>query len=170
MSDSLDYNIPTCPSCRVEFDATNFDRSTAPEDVDQKWFSMGDGSTFNSFFAFRDHPWKMHLEKRSGDGGAVKLIWRRGCNTDDSCDNTDNLHVPIAWEPAKVYRFTIEWGGSAMSISVCEWSGSACGPVVYRASGSGAYAPPNHRIELGTRPRNETLAGARFRNLRIAPR
>ncbi|HVH25518.1 MAG TPA: hypothetical protein VM818_02120, partial [Vicinamibacterales bacterium] len=126
LSDSLDYNIPTCTSCRVEFDATNFDRSTPPEDVDQKWFSMGDGSTFGSFITFRDHIWKMHVEKRSGDGGAVKLIWRKGCNTDDSCDNTDNFHVPIAWEPARLYHFTIEWGGGAMSVSVCEWNGTAC--------------------------------------------
>jgi hypothetical protein len=170
LSDSLDYNIPTCISCRVEFDATNFDRSTSPEDIDQKWFSMGDGSTFGSFLGFRDHIWKMHVEKRSGDGGAVKLIWRNGCNTDDSCDNTDNLHVPIAWEPARVYHFTIEWGSGAMSVNVCEWNGTACGATLYRASGTGTYAPPNHRIELGTRPRNETLVGARFRNLRVTPR
>jgi hypothetical protein len=169
-SDSLDYNIPTCSSCRVEFDATSFDRSTPPEDVDQKWFSMGDGSTFGSFLAFRDHVWKMHVEKRSGDGGAVKLIWRRGCNDDESCDNTDNFKVPIAWDPSRVYHFTIEWGGGGMSVRICEYSGSACGATVYSATGSGTYAPPNHRIQLGTRARNETLAGARFRNVRITPR
>ncbi len=168
--DSLDYTIPTCSSCRVEFDATNFDRTTLPIDVDQKWFSMGDGSTFNDFVAFRNHNWKMHLEKRSGDGGAVKLIWRRGCTGSSSCDNTDDTRVPISWDPSKVYRFTIEWGGDSMSVSICEYSGSSCGATLYRATGSGAYAPPNHRIELGTRPRNETLVGARFRNVRIAPR
>jgi hypothetical protein len=168
--DSLDYHIPTCSSCRVEFDATNFDRSTPPEDVDQKWFSMGDGSPFGNFIAFRNHIWKMHLEKRSGDGGAVKLIWRRGCADDNNCDNTDNFHVPISWDPSKAYHFTFEWGAGAMSVNVCEYGGSACGATVYHATGSGMYEPPNHRIELGTRPRNETLVGARFRNLRISPR
>jgi hypothetical protein len=170
MSDSLDYNIPTCTSCVVEFDATNFDRSTSPADVDMKWFSMGDGSTFNNFNAFRDSIWKMHLEKKSLDGGSVKLIWRRGCNDSDGCDNTDNPKIPIAWEPAKVYHFTIAWGGGSMSVKICEWNGSACGATVYTAGGGGPYAPPNHRIELGTRPRGETLVGTRFRNVKIGPK
>ena len=131
---------------------------------------MGDGSTFGSFLGFRDHIWKMHVEKRRGDGGAVKLIWRNGCNTDDSCDNTDNLHVPIAWEPARVYHFTIEWGSGAMSVNVCEWNGTACGATLYRASGTGTYAPPNHRISLGCYPRQETIPGAIYRNVTITPR
>jgi hypothetical protein len=169
-SDSLDYDIPTCSSCRVEFDATNFDRSTAPENVDMKWFSMGDGSTFNSFFPFRNHDWKMHLEKRSGDAGAVKLIWRRGCAGDGFCDNTDHRRLPIAWSPSKVYHFTIEWCGGSMSVNICDYDGSRCVATVYQASGQGPYDPPNHRIELGTRPRNETLVGARFRNFRVTPR
>ena len=78
--------------------------------------------------------------------------------------------MPIAWEPAKVYHFTIEWGAGAMSVNVCESNGTSCGATVYSATGSGNYAPPNHRIELGTRPRNETLVGARFRNLKVNPR
>ena len=57
-----------------------------------------------------------------------------------------------------------------MSVNVCEYNGTSCGATVYSATGSGTYAPPNHRIELGTRPRNETLVGARFRNLRVSPR
>jgi len=168
--DSLDYNIPTCSNCRIEFDVTNVDRSTPPEDVDQKFLSMGDGSTFNDFFAFREHVWKMHIEKRSGDAGAIKLIWRRGCNDSDSCDNTDNFKAPIAWNPSRVYHFTLVWGGGGMSVNVCEYNGSACAGTIYSASGSGTYAPSNHRIELGTRPRGETLVGARFRNLKVTPR
>ena len=115
LSDSLDYNIPTCSNCRVEFDVTNVDRSTPPEDVDQKWFSMGDGSTFNDFFAFRDHVWKMHIEKRSGDGGAIKLIWRRGCNDSDSCDNTDNFKVADCLGTRRRSTTSrLEWGAGAM--------------------------------------------------------
>lgn len=169
MTDSLDYNIPTCSNCRVEFDATNFDRSTAPEDYDMKWFSMGDGSEFNSFDLFRNSIWKMHIEKRSADGGAVKLIWRRGCNDSDPCDNTDNRKEPVAWTPSKVYHFTLTWGGGSMTVNVCEWNGSSCGSTVYSAGGSGTYAPPNHRLEIGTRPRGETLVGARFRNFKVTP-
>jgi hypothetical protein len=170
LHDSLDYDIPTCASCRVEFDVTNIDRSTAPENIEQKWFSMGDGATFDNIFAFRDHVWKMHIEKRSGDGGSIKLIWRRGCNDSESCDNTDNFKVPIPWEPAKVYHFTIEWGAGAMSVNVCDYTGGTCGASLYSATGTGVYAPPNHRIELGTRPRGESLIGARYRNLTIRPR
>ena len=170
VNDSLDYDIPTCSSCRVEFDATNFDRSTSPVDVDLKWFSMGDGSVFNDFFAFRDSPWKMHVEKKSAEAGAVKLIWRRGCATSEDCDNTDNRHEAVAWSPSKVYHFTLEWGGGGMSINICEWNGTACVATVYQATGTGSYAPPNHRLELGTRPRSETLTGARFRNFKVSPR
>ena len=61
--DSLDYNIPTCSSCRVEFDVTNFASFTAPEEVDAKWLSMGDGSAFGSHPAFTSHPWKMQHRK-----------------------------------------------------------------------------------------------------------
>jgi hypothetical protein len=169
--DSLDYNIPTCSSCQVEFDFTNVDRSTPPDSTpDQKWFSMGDGSTFSTLFAFRDHIWKMHIEKRSGDGGAVKVIWRRGCNDSEACDNTDNFRVPISWNPTRVYHATIAWGAGAMSVHVCEYNGSSCVATVYTATGSGTYAPPNHRIELGTRPRGESLVGARYRNLKVRPR
>ena len=168
--DSLDYNIPTCSSCAVEFDVTNFASFTAPEEVDAKWLSMGDGSAFGSHPAFTGHPWKMSIEKRSGDGGAVKLIWRRGCNDDVSCDNTNDTRVPISWDPSKVYHFTIAWGANAMSVNVCEYNGTSCVATVYSATGSGTYAPPNHRIELGNRPRNETLIGARFRNFKVSPR
>jgi hypothetical protein len=170
LSDSLDYNIPTCSDCRVQFDVTNVDRSTPPVEKDQKWFSMGDGSTFRDLFAFRNHVWKMHIEKRSGDGGSIKLIWRRGCADDGACDNEHNLKAPIAWNPTESYRFTIEWGSAAMSVHVCKLEGTSCGATVYMATGSGTYAPPNHRIELGTRPRGETLIGARFRNLSVSPR
>lgn len=169
-SDSLDYNIPSCGSCLVEFDVTNFDRSTDPADLDLKWFSMGDGNTFDDFQAFRDHDWKMHIEKKSAEAGAVKLIWRRGCQGDDFCDNTDNRKVPVGWEPGKVYHFSVQWGGGRMSVNACELVNGRCGTTVYDATVSGEYNPPNHRIELGTRPRNETLRTARFRNFTAGPR
>jgi hypothetical protein len=131
---------------------------------------MGDGSTFNSFLAFRDSMWKMHIEKKSADAGAVKLIWRRGCTNSEECDNTDNRKQPVAWTASLTYHFTIAWGGGSMLVHVCEYSGTSCGATVYGATGSGSYAPPNHRIQLGTRARGETLTGARFRNLKIEPR
>ena len=72
-----------CISCTLEFDVTNFGRAQgAPALKDYKWISMGDGNTFGDFTAFRDHPWKMHLEQRSdGDGTGMKLIWRNGASS-----------------------------------------------------------------------------------------
>jgi hypothetical protein len=32
-----------------------------------------------------------------------------------------------------------------------------------------AYAPPSHRISLGTRSRSDTMRGAIWRNVRLAP-
>jgi len=112
----------------------------------------------------------MHVEKKSSEAGAVKLIWRKGCNTSDDCDNADNRHEAVAFSPSKVYHFTVEWGNGLLAINICEWTGTACSATVYSATGSGNYAPPNHRLELGTRPRSETLVGARFRNFKVAPR
>ncbi len=35
--------------------------------------------TLGNFGAFRNHPWKMHLEQRGdGNGTGMKLIWRNG--------------------------------------------------------------------------------------------
>ena len=169
--DSLDYNIPPCPNCQVEFDATNFNSTTPGQThIEPKWVSMGSAENFNDFNAFRDDPWKMHLEIRSDVPGAVKLIWRRGCNTSDECDNTDNPKIPITWSASKVYHFTLAWGGGSMSVNICEYNGTSCVATMYTGSGTGPYAPPNHRVELGTRPRGESLIGAIYRNVRINPR
>jgi hypothetical protein len=79
-SDGIGYTIPTCSSCTVELDVTNFGRGQGASALkDYKWLSMGNGSMFDNFTAFRDHPWKMHLEQRGdGDGSGMKLVWRNG--------------------------------------------------------------------------------------------
>lgn len=171
LGDSIDYVIPTLTSGKVEFDCTNFDRATSPVDVDLKWFSMGETSSFGNFQAFRDNGWKMHIEKKSADAGAVKLIWRTGCQGSQSCDHTDNPKIPIAWEPARVYHFTFQWGSGTFFVQICEGEGGCAGKTMYerRDTYPGSYAPPSHNIELGTRPRGETLIGARWRNVRINP-
>ena len=131
---------------------------------------MGNASTFNNFFAFRDDPWKMHLEIRADFPGAVKLIWRRGCNTSEDCDNMHNPRIPMSWSASKVYHFTLAWGGGSMSVNICESNGTNCVATMYTGSGTGPYNPPNHRVEIGTRPRGESLIGAIYRNVRISPR
>ncbi len=43
-SDGIDYDIPTCSACTVEFDVTDFGKKVgAPLSKDLKWLSMGDG-------------------------------------------------------------------------------------------------------------------------------
>lgn len=170
-TDSLDYNIPACASCQVEFDATNFNSTTPGQtDIEPKWFSMGDASKFNDFTAFRDDPWKMHLEIRADVPGAVKLIWRRGCNTTEACDNMHNPRIAMNWSASKVYHFTLAWGGGNMSVNICEYNGASCVATMYTGTGTGPYNPSNHRVEIGTRPRGESLIGAIYRNVRIGPR
>src|SRR5439155_27388895 len=48
--DGLDYDIPTCNSCRVEFDVTNFGKGLG-NPADLKWLSMADAANFGSFGA-----------------------------------------------------------------------------------------------------------------------
>ena len=66
LTDGIDYDVPTCVSCRLEFDVTNFGAQEGfTFATDLKWLSMGDANAFSSFGAFRDHPWKMHLVQRA---------------------------------------------------------------------------------------------------------
>jgi hypothetical protein len=165
-SDSIDYDITTCASCTLEFDITNFGEAEgAPFHADLKFFSMGEAPAYDSFFAFRDHPWKMHLEQRAdGDGTAMKLIWRTNGEDDDH-----NAVVPPnkaggpAWDNGTVFHFVVDWnhGGFTIAINGKVWFADDFE--------DGPYAPPNHRISLGTRPRSETMIGAIWRNVKVTP-
>ena len=135
---------------------------------------MGDGNTFGDFTAFRDHPWKMHLEQRSdGDGTGMKLIWRNGASIEGANpgDHMQRNDSTIDWRPDVVYRFTFRWTPSDFTVSVgtVNADGSVSGSRVWFSEGFGAfpYAPPNHRISLGTRSRSETMRGAIWRNVKL---
>jgi hypothetical protein len=187
LGDGLDYDIPTCASCKVEFDVTNFGNGEGQSIlIDVKWFSMGDASTMNDFISFRNSPWKMHIEQRSdGDGSGMQLIWRNGATDEDSGGDPeygDHRGKFVTGGPAwghswdnKVWHFTIQWTPTTYNIYINELGA----PLQQWFPGHGAdtglfggnhpYAPPNHRIELGCIARQESMPGARYRNFKVTP-
>ena len=162
-TDSIDYIVPTCSDCTVEFDVTGVGRGLG-NPADLKFLSMGDANSFGDFSAFRDHPWKMHLEQRGdGDGTGMKLIWRNG-GAGAGLDPGDHVDVQPpnkndgpTWAGQRIH-FTFTWTPKTFSVKLDNkvwFSGFFDG---------GAYAPPNHDIELGCRPRGESYPGAIFSN------
>jgi hypothetical protein len=182
--DGLDYDIPTCDDCTAEFDVTNFGTGEGGSiSVDVKWFSMGDAGSMNAgFLAFRDSPWKMHLEQRSdGDGTGMQVIWRNGAaDADTGGDPEFGDHrgkYPNGgpnWgssSQGKVWHFTIRWTPNSYRIYINElgqplrqWFPGAGDSGVF----SRPYRPGNHRIELGCVPRGESMVGARYRNFKLS--
>jgi hypothetical protein len=164
-TDGIDYDIPTCSSCRVEFDVTNFGRKEGESvSKDLKWLSMADAGSFGNFNAFRDNPWKMHLEQRSdGDGTGMKLIWRNGdSGGGDPGDHTQRNDSTVNWSSSSVYHFVFEWTQNHFSVSVD-------GNIWFQDGLASPYAPPNHRVSIGCYPRAESFNGAIFRNFSITP-
>jgi hypothetical protein len=174
VNDGIDYDITTCPSCRIEFDLTNVSEGEGVCcNADMKFLSMGDGAAFNSFQDFRDHPWKMHLVQRGdGDGTGLEIIFRNG-GTDPE-DNPGDHRIKMTccgpdFRDSSVFHFVIDYSPAGYNISV----GTNGGPqVTYLVDGFGGipYAPPNHRISLGCYPRSETIPGAIYRNVTVTPR
>src|SRR5436309_2270830 len=166
LTDGIDYDIATCSNCTAEFDVTNFGKGEGECcGKDLKWFTMGDANAFGNFSAFRDHPWKMHLEQRAdGNGTGMKLIWRNGGVGDgEPGDHTGKLATAVDWRSDQVFHFTFDWSPSGMQVRVN-------GEVWFQDGfGGNAYAPPNHRISLGCYPRAESFIGAIFRNVRVTP-
>jgi len=174
-TDGIDYDIPTCSACTVEFDVTGFGKGEGRNvQKDLKWLAMGDGSTWGNFGAFRNHPWKMHIEQRGdGNGTGMKLIWRNGRAGDGDPGDHEGKVDPtsINWRQDGVFHFTVTWnaGGYRIMVGETQPNGTVSGNQVwFQGSFARAYAPPNHRISLGTRPRSETLEGT-YRNVRIYP-
>jgi hypothetical protein len=167
LTDGIDYPIQTCANCRFEFDVVGFGkREGAPFGLDVKWFTMGDGSTFGSFGAFRDHLWKMHMEQRADDDLGVKLIWRNGeGGPGDPGDHTFKGNGGISWSSSHTtpYHFVFDWTERGFSISVD-------GQTVVSDGFSAPYAPPNHTLSLGCWPRGETMVGAVWSNARLTRR
>ena len=166
LTDGIDYDIPTCDDCRVEFDVTGFGKAEgAPFQKDIKWLSMGDATSFGNFDHFRNHPWKMHLEQRGdGDGTGMKLIWRNGDAGDgDPGDHTGRNDSTVPWN-----------GGHEVSLRRSNGRRANCASWLTGKRGSttasrGRTRPPNHRVSIGCYPRAESMISATYSNFRITP-
>ncbi len=171
LGDAIDYDIPTCDNCTVEFDITNIGPGEGYSfQRDLKFLSMGDADFFGGFGPFRDHDWKMHLVQRAdGDGTGLEIIWRNGGR--DPVGNPGDHRIKMTccgpdFQNSSVFHFVVRWTPGGYNISV----GTNGGPQVeYLADGFGglAYAPPNHRVQLGCAPREETIPNSIYRNVRI---
>lgn len=170
-SDAIDYDIPTCNDCTVEFDITNIGKGEGVCcNADLKFLSMGDANAFGSFGAFRDHPWKMHLNQRAdGDGTGLEIIWRNGGVGDGRNPGDHRIKMLFGgpdFRNSSVFHFVVKWtpGGYDISVGI---DGGPQKPYLVDGFGGLPYAPPNHRIELGCIPRNESFNGAIYRNVKI---
>lgn len=169
----LNFDISTCSDCTVEFDVTNFgngEGSSAQKDV--KWLSMGDRNSFGDFTAFRNHPWKMHIEQRSdGNGTGMKLIWRNGdSGARDPGDHTAKVDPSVNSWKGKVWHFVFKWQPSRFSIKIGEVQTDGTAPNLrewFQDGFARPYEPGNHRITLGCYPRDETMQDAIWRNVKI---
>lgn len=167
LNDGIDYPIQTCSNCRFEFDVVGFGKEEgAPFGLDVKWFTMGDGATFGNFGAFRDHPWKMHMEQRADDATGIKLIWRNGdAGGGDPGDHTFKGDGGISWSSTHQppYHFVFDWTEGGFIITVD-------GNNVVQDGFSRPYAPANHTLSLGCWPRGETMIGAIWSNVKLTRR
>ena len=175
VNDGIDYDIQTCSNCRIEFDLTNVSEGEGVCCMaDMKLLSMGDATTFNSFGAFRDHDWKMHLIQRGdGDGTGLEIIWRNG-DTDPE-DNPGDHRIKMTccgpdFKDSSVFHFVLDYSASGFNISV----GTNGGPQVNYMSDRGLAGFRTRRriiaISLGCYPRTETIPGAIYRNFTVTPR
>jgi hypothetical protein len=163
-SDGIDYDIPTCPNCVVEFDMTGIGDGLG-QPHDDKWLSMGDGLFFDGFDDFRNQDWKMTLEQRAdGDGTGMKLIWRNGdAGDDDPGDHTGKADPGPDWQENVKYHFVFDWDPGGFRILIN-------GELWFEDGFAEPYAPPNHRISIGCYPRGETRRDAIYSNFVVKPR
>jgi len=162
LGDAIIYDIPTTTAARFEFDALGVDPDEpGPYDIGHKFYCMGNGNAWD-FFGFRDGDFKASLDKKTGrffpeESGVIEHIFRLGL--DDNRTKTG----PNDWDDQKVYHISLEWGNGRVVNKIDDM-------VIADETYSGQYAPSNHRISLGCTPRNETLRGVYFSNVRITPR
>jgi hypothetical protein len=170
-NDGIDYDIPTCSSCTVEFDVTNIGKGEGNCCfADLIFLSMADSGSFFGFSPFRDGPWKMHLKQRAdGDGTGFDIVWRNGGVGDGNPGDhrIKTLFGGPDYRDTSVFHFAVRWTEGGYNISV----GTDGGPQVeYLQDGFGAspYMPPNQRVSLGCYPRSESFPRAVYRNVKIS--
>ncbi len=163
-NDGIDYDIPTCDNCVVEFDMTGIGDGIG-QPHDDKWLSMGDALGFNGFDDFRNQDWKMTLEQRAdGDGTGMKLIWRNGdAGDDDPGDHTGKADPGPDWQENVSYHFKFDWDPRGFRIFINN-------ELWFEDGFAEPYAPPNHRISIGCYPRGETRRDAIYSNFVVKPR
>jgi hypothetical protein len=123
---------------------------------------MGDSNEWD-FNGFRNQPFKSSLDKKSGhdypgEDGVVEFIFRTYFD-DDNRVKTGMRD----WHDAQVYHMKVIWGYGHVEAWID-------GDQIANEDYGVEYAPPNHRIALGCPPRTETLVGAIWSNVKIAPR
>jgi hypothetical protein len=168
LTDGIDYDVPGgCIDCVLEFDATNFgpmEGETYRKDL--KWVSMGDPGAFNSFGAFRDHPWKMHLIQRADYPTGMEIIWRNG-GTDPEGDPGDHrvklIDTGVVFRSSSNYHFVVDWDIYGYEIWVN-------GQEVMSDGWDHWYELSPLRVQLGCIPRAESMVGIIYRNVKLKKR
>jgi hypothetical protein len=165
-TDGIDYDLSTpCADCSLTFDITNIGpQEGLPSMKDYKFVSMGDASSFGSFGAFRDNPWKMHFIQRADFPSGLEIVWRNGGTDPDGGDPGDHRiklnDTPIVFISTSVNHAQLDWGPTGYTI--------AMNGIQVLADGWGLpYAPPNMRVSLGCYPRGESFVGAIYRNIKL---
>jgi hypothetical protein len=163
LTDAINWDVPTCVSCTLEFDVTNFGgQEGEPFQKDLKWVSMGDPNAFGDFGSFRDHPWKMHLVQRADWPRGMEIIWRNGGTDPNGGDPGDHriklTDTPITFSSSAVYHFLLDWDTRGYSIAVN-------GITVMQDGWDHWYEPPSLRVSLGCYPRADSFVGAVYRNV-----
>lgn len=170
-SSFINYDIPTCDNCTMEFDITNIGKG---EGVccfaDLIFVSMGEAGAFDGGFGpFRDHPWKMHFKQRAdGDGTGSDMVWRNG-GVGDSNPGDHRVKLTCCgpdYQNSSVFHFVIKWTPNGYNV---QYSANG-GPLQFLMEdgfGGIPYAPPNHRISLGCYPRGESFVGIIYRNVKV---
>jgi hypothetical protein len=163
LTDAINYDVPTCPFCTLEFDLTNVGSQEGfPFEKDLKFVTMGEAGAFGDFNAFRDHPWKMHLVQRADYPTGLEIIWRNGGSNASGGDPGDHriklTDTPIRFNSSSVYHFLLDWDGRGYSIAIN-------GITVMQDGWDHWFEPPNFRVSLGCYPRADSFVGAIYRNV-----
>jgi hypothetical protein len=157
--DFIRYVVPTIQSGFVEWENIGL-APTNPEPDLFTLFGMWDPSKGD----YRENPYRVHLRKLDTQGHNPPYLRLRFISGGDQQDEGYDF---LAWNPAQVYRWRIEWGpGGGRNEARVYLDGA----VVIRASYGPAYRPDTHWIEMGVEERAESIVGIVYRNVRIGRR